>query len=127
MVCAHVESTQTKVPQPFQARVSLQTHPAISVMDLRLTEPGAHLLMVVPASEEYPPRCSHPSRTSLLSKVIPTLFQDQFTAQGDPHTLPGPVYLSEYVLPPLWQNQYYFFTAIYTAIPHKAAYRQLHE
>ena len=59
------------------------------------------------------------------SKVL-TPFQDQ-PVQGDPHTLPGPVYLSEYVLPPLWQTQDYSFTTIYTAIPHEAAYRQLHE
>ena len=69
---------------------------------------------------------SHPYRTSLQSKVIPTPFQVQFTAQDDPHTLPGPVYLSEHILLPLWQDQDYCFTTIYTTTPLKL-YVQLHE
>ena len=80
--------------------MSFQTHPPNPVADSRLAESGTLQLMVTPASEEYHPRGTH--------------------------TLPGPVYLSEHILPPLWQNQDYRFTAIYTVTPMKL-YVQLHE
>ena len=110
---------------------------------------AAHQQLVTPALNQPKPRYPDPSRPECLSThVLPILWQTrdslslvltrriltkvltplqgQFAIQGEPHTLPGLGYLSEHILAPLWQNQDYCFTAIYTVTLMKL-YVQLHE